>query len=555
MNNKKTTKRALLSSVMAMLICITMLIGTTFAWFTDSASTAVNKIQAGTLDIALEMKSNEVNVDGSAKWVSAEGKTLGWVAADSRAQEQIFWEPGATYALPELRIVNKGNLALKYKVVFSAINGDEDAMKLAEVLDVSLNGNKVGTLKDALTSTDTDGFAHGNLTAKGTEGATSGELKITVQMQTTAGNDYQGLSIDGIAVTLLATQDTVENDSFGNQYDKDAPIVYPAGVTTESFAQATSVYYYGTYGGGSNVRVATGDDIQNHPAAVAYVDANGDVCYAADVYCAVANGATTIYCKENATVKMRWTGTNRTPDLTADLTVYANGADLQYGEIALNGTTPAAEDITVKVYDAKNLYIWGYSPAGDKAATVLMENCHNIGVSETSNEGRMFYISNSRTRTNGTIHATLRNCSVEKSNSPVYMNADGSLTLENCTFTQCAVPVNNNYKSSGTRTDVVKDCRFIRCGCTAEMDSGLSSYSAPIRFVKSGTGTLTVTLNNNTFSGTIGTNGDILLGDHRPSAASKAFKATIFTANPVMVKSSAAAAYSYNGGTVNVLDN
>ena len=51
MNNKKTTKRALLSSVMAMLICITMLIGTTFAWFTDSASTAVNKIQAGTLDV------------------------------------------------------------------------------------------------------------------------------------------------------------------------------------------------------------------------------------------------------------------------------------------------------------------------------------------------------------------------------------------------------------------------------------------------------------------------------------------------------------------------
>ena len=229
MNHKRTTKRTLLLSVLAMLLCMVMLVGTTFAWFTDSASTAVNTIQAGTLDVALEMKSNEINDDESAKWVSAEGKTLGWVAADSRAQEQILWEPGATYALPELRIVNKGNLALKYKVVFSAINGDEDAMKLAEVLDVSLNGNKVGTLKDALTSTDTDGFAHGNLTAKGTEGATSGELKITVQMQTTAGNDYQGLSIGGIAVTLLATQDTVEYDSYTDQYDKDA--TYPVVVS------------------------------------------------------------------------------------------------------------------------------------------------------------------------------------------------------------------------------------------------------------------------------------------------------------------------------------
>ena len=217
MTSSKSTKRALLTSALALLMCVTMLIGTTFAWFTDSASTAVNKIQAGNLKVDLEMQKP----DGS--WVSAKGQTLEFKkATNAPADEKVLWEPGCTYELPQLRVVNKGNLALKYKVVFSAINGDEDAMKLAEVLDVSLNGNKVGTLKDALTSTDTDGFAHGNLPAEGN----SGELKITVQMQTTAGNDYQGLSIGGIAVTLLATQDTVENDSFGNQYDKDAE--YPA---------------------------------------------------------------------------------------------------------------------------------------------------------------------------------------------------------------------------------------------------------------------------------------------------------------------------------------
>ena len=229
MNNTKTTKRALLSSVVAMLVCITMLIGTTFAWFTDTASTAVNNIQSGNLDVALEMQ----NSDGS--WVSAEGKTLTFKTADNRAADQILWEPGCTYELPQLRVVNKGNLALKYKVVFSAINGDEDAMKLAEVLDVSLNGNKVGTLKDALTSTDPDGFAHGNLPAEGN----SGELKITVQMQTTAGNDYQGLSIGGIAVTLLATQDTVENDSFGNDYDAGADVELATSATINGQAYAS----------------------------------------------------------------------------------------------------------------------------------------------------------------------------------------------------------------------------------------------------------------------------------------------------------------------------
>ena len=84
------------------------------------------------------------------------------------------------------------------------------------------------------------------------------------------------------------------------------------------------------------------------------------------------------------------------------------------------------------------------------------------------------------------------------------------------------------------------------------MNSGIASYAAPIRFVRSGSGTLTVTLENNTFNGTIGTNGDILLGDYRDSNNSFAFNATIVTTNPVMVKSSTEAAYSYNGGTVNV---
>ena len=58
MTGKKSTKYALLSSVMAMVLSVAMLMGTTFAWFTDTASTAVNKIQAGTLDVGLEMSND-----------------------------------------------------------------------------------------------------------------------------------------------------------------------------------------------------------------------------------------------------------------------------------------------------------------------------------------------------------------------------------------------------------------------------------------------------------------------------------------------------------------
>ena len=73
MTSSKSTKRALIFSTLAILLCAAMLIGTTFAWFTDTASTGVNKIQAGNLNIELQMKDNTGN------WVTAEGKTLSFL--------------------------------------------------------------------------------------------------------------------------------------------------------------------------------------------------------------------------------------------------------------------------------------------------------------------------------------------------------------------------------------------------------------------------------------------------------------------------------------------
>ena len=142
MSNRKSTKRALLGSVMAMVLCLAMLIGATFAWFTDTASTGVNKIQAGNLDVALEMKDGD-------NWVSAEGKTLTFKTKDNRAADQILWEPGCTYELPQLRVVNKGNLALKYKIQITGIQGDA---KLNEVIDWTINDAAIDLTEGHLTA-------------------------------------------------------------------------------------------------------------------------------------------------------------------------------------------------------------------------------------------------------------------------------------------------------------------------------------------------------------------------------------------------------------------
>ena len=192
MTNRKSTKRALLGSVMAMVLCLAMLVGATFAWFTDTASTGVNKIQAGKLDVALEMK------DASGNWVSAEGKTLDFVKA--AAGEQVLWEPGCTYTLPELRVVNNGNLALKYMIKITGIKGDA---KLNEAIEWTIGDVAMG--------------AEQHLKA-----GESNEFTIKGHMKESAGNEYMDLTISGISITVYATQDTVESDSFNNQYDKNA---------------------------------------------------------------------------------------------------------------------------------------------------------------------------------------------------------------------------------------------------------------------------------------------------------------------------------------------
>ena len=215
MTNRKSTKRALLGSVMAMVLCLAMLVGATFAWFTDTASTGVNKIQAGNLDVQLQYATAWDENGNATSWADAQGRQLEFKKAAGAENEAVLWEPGCTYALPELRVVNKGNLALKYKVAITGING---SAKLNDVIDWTINDADINLTEMQLKA--------------GEEGAA---FTIKGHMQESAGNDYMNESINGIAITVVAAQDTVESDSFNNTYDANAtyPVVAVGDVNTD----------------------------------------------------------------------------------------------------------------------------------------------------------------------------------------------------------------------------------------------------------------------------------------------------------------------------------
>ena len=230
MTNSKSTKRALLTSVLALLMCVTMLVGATFAWFTDTASTGVNKIQAGNLDIELAYKNSTTG----GEFKKADKSTP---VFDNNA----LWEPGhVEYVV--LKVSNAGSLALKYKLGINiasetgSTNVDGKAFKLSDYIRFAvLDGDKTegGVDRDALVAAAGNGAAlnagytaENHLMATGTDNSQK-VVTLVVWMPTTVGNEAnykKGAAAPSInlGINVVATQDTVENDSFDNRYDAKA---------------------------------------------------------------------------------------------------------------------------------------------------------------------------------------------------------------------------------------------------------------------------------------------------------------------------------------------
>ena len=234
MNTKKATKRALLTSVTALVMCVVMLVGTTFAWFTDTASTGVNKIVAGNLKVDIvDADNTNTSLDkGTLKFIQAVNES------EVRLVEDVLWEPGATFFTQGFKIANNGNLALKYKVVVSGITGDTGLLKVMK-FDVVSAMTKTGSEVNFDTTP-------GQLlpSAAGTPSVSDTTYYLRGHMDENAGNEYKNMTLTGISVTVYATQLNSEFDSFGNDYDKDAE--YSADVwdgtsaTADELAAATS---------------------------------------------------------------------------------------------------------------------------------------------------------------------------------------------------------------------------------------------------------------------------------------------------------------------------
>ena len=249
----------------------------------------------------------------------------------------------------------------------------------------------------------------------------------------------------------------------------------------------------------------------------------------------MAKGDITITCRPNSDV-----GSLTHGHVADNITIIGNGAYISGGECDLEVDTYRYDRTTGK-QDENGVYL-------EKNITITASNLYNLGVwgerhtnhivniNLTNCDGKApvnlqrVYISG----TAGVNNITVTGCNFLTKATALYSNADGTVVIDNCTFNGGQVPVNFNHKANGIQTVTVKNSTFTNCGDAGEW----SAFAAPVRFVNSGTGSLDATIENNTFTGTVGNNGDILLGDYREGDPSNNFTATITPNGTTQVRNS-----------------
>lgn len=235
-----------------------------------------------------------------------------------------------------------------------------------------------------------------------------------------------------------------------------------------------------------------------------------------------------IVCRPDADV-----GTMTHGHVADNITIYGNNAYISGGECDLevdkykfsrqtgnqdptNGEY-LDKNIDIIAYELDNLSVWGERNT-EHTVSVNLTDCDGKAIAGEENVQRV-YISG----TIGVNNITLTGCDFMTNNTSVYSNADGAISINNCSFTGSAVPVNFNHKANGTQTVTVSNSTFTKCGDDGEW----KQFAAPVRFVNSGSGTQSATVDACTFEGTVGSNGDILLGDGRTGEKSNEVSLTV----------------------------
>ena len=184
-------KKEIIIALTVILLCVISVTGTTFALFTSN-------LNDGTIGVNVTSGNVEVDIQDT------EGKTLVGDVLDfvtTGTNDTLYWEPGATFYTQGFKVANIGNIPVKFKAYIE--DGNEDT-KLIEALEFYVTDD-LKNIKGAQRLSEFGGRLE--------VGESSKTYYLVVHMKEDANDDYQGLYLTGVGITVLASQGNVNVDS------------------------------------------------------------------------------------------------------------------------------------------------------------------------------------------------------------------------------------------------------------------------------------------------------------------------------------------------------
>ena len=466
---KKTKLSLILSSLAIMAVAGATMAGGTYALFTSESKVNI-AVNSGKVDVTATISD--------LKTYSGKANSLtGDVIADEdnivlTETEGIFTNGGTAKIEGSALILDKMTPGDKVTFKISVTNNSTVASKYRTLIKEEGGTGLFDGLKFTIAESNVIGRTKWKELSSNSEpnGINIATFDCVVSLPSDAGNEYQGKSAN-ILFSVEAVQGNVQT------------YVYPAGVTKDSFASASNV-------------VTT--DSSDTSARYAFTKVGDNtVYYAADLKAALNADASAIYVNEDATLNEKDYSHYA---VSNDLVIYANDVDFGGKDLALgsNGTSinNTASNLKLEVHDSFGLNVWGESPAENVTQEVLLDNCYYTGAGRTKGNG-IFYVTNMNAPAYGTLKLTINDCYTSDCSVGVYMNVNGSITVKNSIFRNCATGIKASHKENGNLIIDVTDTKFSCCGADENKYPNVDKYlyedSSAIKCKTKGSITLNLT--------------------------------------------------------------
>ncbi len=507
---QKSAKRAFISSVLSVILCFTMLVGTTFAWYNDSVTSGRNTIVSGSLEMVLE---KYIGTDGDFS------KTANWETVTD--QTKIFnetngaltFEPGAVQ-VAYVRISNKGDLAFKYslaaKVYGEETKGTNQAGVEYKLSDYLKFGTKevsavfatreaaIAAVPNATKLQDATLSADG---AKLEKGAAPVIVALVIYMPSDVGNDANPQPDKkpeiSFGLNALASQATIENDSFSNDYDAASPLPFTPVANLTQLSEAIA-----EDGGNAllndDVDTSARLEITNDTT----IEGNGNTIKVDNGDNRVIDISDTI---EPTTVTLNNVNIDGS-DSAIDPNAYARGISL-YGnkDVTLNakGTTitspyyainvaGANENVTINLENASvaagwaGLNIWSKSTVNVKDSLISGTNDKTYNADGWNNFGTIVMNYETGNSTNGSVlnfeNTTIKGSMTTGNRQLLVDIRDDGITMNftNCTFISEGTPASQfadiMIKLCMNEHLTFTNCKFIKNGVEVDIKDYIGYY-------------------------------------------------------------------------------